>query len=168
MPHLRSEARKIGRNLRNTSAASRRACLTAKCSLFGLIWNTEDRFSSAANCSAMIRRNFSAFRRPQTVMNAMTEARQSTRLALGGGRSGLGTKLDSGTRRFSSTGGERDLKLRRVLKLHHTQFVPGRDVSDSMSHVFAERGLRTHKRPFSAAPFLRSSALFSAVLAGVA
>jgi hypothetical protein len=152
MPHLRSDARKSGRYLRSNSAASRRACLTAKCSLFGLIWNTEDRFSSAANCSAITRRNFSAFRRPQTVMNAMTEALQSTRLALGGGMSAPGMGSISSTRRISYSGDERAANNRDYESVNLTRFEGVSAHRDNWSHAFAERGLRTHKRPFTASP----------------
>jgi hypothetical protein len=152
MPYFRSEARKSGRYLRSNSAASRRACRTFKCSLFGLIWNTEDRFSSAANCSAITRRNFSAFRRPQTVMNAMTDALQSTRLALGGGMSAPGMGSISSTRRISYSGDERAANNRDYESVNLTRFEGVSAHRDNWSHAFAERGLRTHKRPFTASP----------------
>jgi hypothetical protein len=152
MTYFRSEARNNGRYLRSSSAASRRACRTAKCSLFGLIWNTEDRFSSAANCSAITRRNFSAFRRPQTVMNAMTDALQSTRLALGGGMSAPGMGSISSTRRISYSGDEPAANNRDYESVNLTRFEGVSAHRDNWSHAFAERGLRTHKRPFTASP----------------
>jgi hypothetical protein len=90
-------ARKIGRYRSNSTAACRRAACTLSASDFGRIWNTEDRLSSAASRSAIMRRNRSPLRRPVMATKHCIDVRHSTSSGLGAGNSVSGSFASSGT-----------------------------------------------------------------------